>query len=363
MLHRFLLFQDMRTFACLRRLRRGAVIFPRRSCLAFTAVFVGFLALISLLHHAQLLLEPTHEHTEPKHGQPQPKHEHPQPKHQRPQPKHEHPQPKHQRPQPKHEHPQPKHQRPQPKHIKCYSVNSKGMSEHRSAGIWPRVYETEDRIQLQLAYTLAKPATKTKLIFTDTTPTFEYGTFENDRCAVDQCRFSVNAGDAKKADVIIATSLFTTFFATADPRRQITMLYELEAPFHTSRHLEARVNWTATYRVDSTIVTPYEKFVFFDNFTKLPEKPSRNYALGKNKQVAWFVSNCGDWNGRLAYAQELARDIEVDVYGMCGTMDCPRDTQQFCYSLLKRRYKFYLAFENSNCRDYITEKLYWNAFL
>ena len=325
----------MRPFACLRRLRRGAVILPRRSCLAFAAVFVGFLALISLLHQAQLLIEPTHELS-------QPKHEHSQPKH---------------------GHTKPVHKRPQSKHYKCYSVDSKGTIEHRSASIWPRVYETEDRIQLQLAYTLAKPTNKTKLIFTEVKPSFEFGTFEKDKCAVNQCRFSVNANDAKKADVIIGTGLYTPSLFTADPRRQITVLYELEAPLHTTRSTPARVNWTATYRVDSTIVTPYEKFVFFDNFTKLPEKPSRNYALGKNKQVAWFVSNCGDWNGRLEYARELARHIEIDVFGLCGTMKCPRANNKFCFSLLKKRYKFYLAFENSNCRDYITEKLYWNAYL
>ena len=41
----------------------------------------------------------------------------------------------------------------------------------------------------------------------------------------------------------------------------------------------------------------------------------RNYALGKTKKVAWFVSNCGARNKRLEYARELSKHIEVDIYG------------------------------------------------
>lgn len=76
--------------------------------------------------------------------------------------------------------------------------------------------------------------------------------------------------------------------------------------------------------------------------------------------VAWFVSNCGSRNGRLAYARELAKHISVDIYGTCGPLRCPRHDKA-CFDILDRDYKFYLAFENSNCRDYITEKLYVNG--
>lgn len=87
---------------------------------------------------------------------------------------------------------------------------------------------------------------------------------------------------------------------------------------------------------------------------------SKDYAANKTKKVAWFVSNCGARNGRLAYARELAKYIPVDIYGTCGPLKCPR-TDHRCFELLERDYKFYLAFENSNCRDYITEKFYVNG--
>ena len=66
-------------------------------------------------------------------------------------------------------------------------------------------------------------------------------------------------------------------------------------------------------------------------------------------------------NGRLQYATELSQYISVDIYGACGTMKCPRSESGNCNDLLRTKYKFYLAFENSNCEDYITEKFFVNG--
>jgi hypothetical protein len=79
-------------------------------------------------------------------------------------------------------------------------------------------------------------------------------------------------------------------------------------------------------------------------------------------QVAWFVSNCRESNNRGKYARELQKYIPVDIYGKCGTMKCPRSTENQCLEMLDRDYKFYLAFENANCKGYITEKLLVTSF-
>lgn len=57
-------------------------------------------------------------------------------------------------------------------------------------------------------------------------------------------------------------------------------------------------------------MAPYEKWVYYDSRIHQQEQ-DRNYATNKTKKVAWFVSNCGENNGRLKYARELGKYIDV----------------------------------------------------
>lgn len=49
--------------------------------------------------------------------------------------------------------------------------------------------------------------------------------------------------------------------------------------------------------------------------------------------------------------------MEVDIYGKCGTLQCPKGSK-YCQSMLNSTYFYYLAFENALCQDYVTEKLF-----
>jgi hypothetical protein len=67
---------------------------------------------------------------------------------------------------------------------------------------------------------------------------------------------------------------------------QIWVLFLLESPYHTPSFSSVRnvFNWTATYRHDSTIVAPYERYIPLNDSMHTRE-PTRNYAQGKTKKV------------------------------------------------------------------------------
>ncbi len=57
------------------------------------------------------------------------------------------------------------------------------------------------------------------------------------------------------------------------------------------------------------------------------------------------------------YVEELQKYIQVDIYGKCGNSNvCPKGEGNGCLRRLAKQYKFYLAFENGICKEYVTEK-------
>ncbi|XP_074657228.1 glycoprotein 3-alpha-L-fucosyltransferase A-like [Tubulanus polymorphus] len=185
-------------------------------------------------------------------------------------------------------------------------------------------------------------------------------------CPVNTCRITDDRSKVGTADVIVIERhvIRSVIPSVPRPKHQVQVMFTMESPFHTPLHYgtgyQSSINWTANYRRDSTIPVPYGFFVRYNESVRF-KVLKKNYASGKTKKVAWFVSNCNDKNERLKLAEELSKYISVDIYGKCGTLKCPRSDREKCLNLLDSSYKFYLAFENSNCREYITEKFFLNG--
>ncbi|XP_050680289.1 glycoprotein 3-alpha-L-fucosyltransferase A-like [Leptidea sinapis] len=235
------------------------------------------------------------------------------------------------------------------------------------AKIFPEDSPGDDRITEQLLYTLPEdediPVKKILLPNGLSTWGVSGGRTEflRNKCPVDRCTLTGDTREAASADAILFKDHHTPLNINRSPN-QIWILYYLECPYHTASLRAASLdvfNWTATYRRDSDIVAPYEKWVYHDPLITAKDF-DRNYAANKTKKVAWFVSNCHARNRRLQYARQLSKFISVDIYGACGSHHCPRADPN-CLEMLDKDYKFYLAFENSNCRDYVTEKFFVNG--
>lgn len=69
-----------------------------------------------------------------------------------------------------------------------------------------------------------------------------------------------------------------------------------------------------------------------------------------------MVSHCSTVGGREALVDSLKKRLPIDIYGDCGPLKCDKTREEGCYEKLGNEYMFYLSFENSVCRDYVTEK-------
>lgn len=171
------------------------------------------------------------------------------------------------------------------------------------------------------------------------------------------CLFTVNRSLYFDANAVVinhrdVSTSITNLPPMSRPPGQYWIWFNLEPPEHLRNltMMENIFNLTMSYRSDSDIFTPYgwiEKNDGTENFT-IPQK---------TKLVAWVVSNWKTEQKRVKYYEQLAKYIQIDVYGK-HRMPLPRKKQFKTLS----EYKFYLAFENYIHEDYITEKLWYNAF-
>ncbi len=189
-------------------------------------------------------------------------------------------------------------------------------------------------------------------------------------CPITHCRTTNRRSDFPLADAVVFHTREKSFLRKprAVPRRaspgQIYVFLNFEAPLRTGDHLRRFsdvFNLTLTYRKDSDIYVPAWKM----ERRARPEAVGINEAKIRNKTrpVAWFISSCDKTGSRRwEYAAELARHVQVDIYGDCGDLSCPKirsdpNATRECFTRVGRRYRFYLAFENAFCQDYVTEKI------
>lgn len=102
--------------------------------------------------------------------------------------------------------------------------------------------------------------------------------FFDDNCPVNSCSLTINQKDAAVADAILYKDRFA-WPKVARPVNQLWILFLLECPLHTqmiSKLDRELFNLTATYRHDSDIVTPYEKWITYNRKEKVETQVRRH---------------------------------------------------------------------------------------
>ncbi|XP_046337433.2 glycoprotein 3-alpha-L-fucosyltransferase A-like isoform X1 [Haliotis rufescens] len=173
-------------------------------------------------------------------------------------------------------------------------------------------------------------------------------------CKYKMCTVSYDRQDLAKADVVLVDG-FNLHQGAPPPRsaNQIFALFSFEPPTYLTipQNWKDAFNWTISYRPDSDIWRPYG--MVRKRRSGLKGKHYEKLVKEKTNSVAWFVSRCVSHSQREKYVNELQKYVDIDVFGRCGDSKCGRD----CYEKLKS-YKFFLAFENSFCENYVTEKFF-----
>ncbi|XP_009503615.2 alpha-(1,3)-fucosyltransferase 7 [Phalacrocorax carbo] len=137
------------------------------------------------------------------------------------------------------------------------------------------------------------------------------------------------------------------------PPGQNWVWVSLESPSNT-KALAAwnqTFNWVMTYRRDSDIFIPYGKLV--------PNQSATVNIPTKTNLVSWVISNYHRTQKRAEIYKNLSRYLHVNIYGKANKKPLCKD----CLLPTTSKSKFYLAFENSIHRDYITEKLWRNSLM
>jgi glycoprotein 3-alpha-L-fucosyltransferase len=235
-----------------------------------------------------------------------------------------------------------------------------------------------------------------------------------EKCEYKNCRYTCERDSLKLADALIfhqrdleteliskySTNVFSWLENTeqipfkgsigkklSNNKNQIWILWNDEATFiDTSFNTISNLfNWTLSYKTDSEVyegsygfVRPnqnnitkhdllnYKKEIYFKQFKK------------RKNAILWFVSNCQS-KYRIQIALDISKYYPVYIYGKCDPLEGMSQSERkskypylsvnsggngecgagsVCEMQKLNTFKYYLAFENKNCTDYLTEKVW-----
>ncbi|CAD5219249.1 unnamed protein product [Bursaphelenchus xylophilus] len=141
---------------------------------------------------------------------------------------------------------------------------------------------------------------------------------------------------------------------------EVFIFFEREAParYH-QKHVVFPKNYfniTVNYLPYADVPMPYGTYSKIGTSKTMEEFKADllESVKSRTKGVYKVFSHCKTQSRRENLISEMQRYMPIDLYGKCGNMTCDKE----CFKENKEKYRFYLAFENSLCDYYSTEKFY-----
>lgn len=180
---------------------------------------------------------------------------------------------------------------------------------------------------------------------------------------IPHCRLMDQRSSFSSADVVVFHNRELTLgrqklpLDLPRPQGQRWAWMSLEAPANNGNLQQYAdiFNMTITYKRDADVTVPYGELVPNEAEHHLVEDGFPD----KESVVCWVVSNYRSHHKRSQVYKELNATVPVEVYGRWNKR--PLSSSALLRTI--SRCYFYLAFENSVAREYITEKLWRNAYL
>jgi alpha-1,3-fucosyltransferase len=198
--------------------------------------------------------------------------------------------------------------------------------------------------------------------------TFDYGLgygtpFKKNKCPVTNCEITNDRSRLKESNLVVfhmgeIEGRLPSY--RSKYQRWIFLMYESEVMFNPKLDdYNNLFSLSATYRLDSNFTSLYYTNYIWTKNNIFDQ--NKDFSKDKTDFAAIVVSNCFSKSGRFDYINQLQKFIPVTVYGECGK-PCPilddNGKRGDCKEIISKKYKFYFAFENSLCKDYVTEKFF-----
>ncbi|CAD5219251.1 unnamed protein product [Bursaphelenchus xylophilus] len=176
------------------------------------------------------------------------------------------------------------------------------------------------------------------------------------------CDFTMDRAQYNSSNGVVFFPYYMPYFHATYPKRysedQVFVMCEREPP---TKDLRMELpndyfNATSTFLAHSDIPFPYGHYEKKgDTGTRIAFYRNLMAEIKtKTKGVFKVFSHCYTPSRRENIITELQNHMEIDLFGRCSNRTCDKA----CFAENTKKYRFYLAFENSNCVDYITEKFF-----